>query len=186
VVIAVERFGCGLDVGGAQLLNEDLGARDRAEDDRARRHMLGKNPPAHVPYELAVERELFSRGVTGQHDRVSAAQVAQGLAQAAGWEKTVFGILRSEQDDIEIAGQGAVLEAVVEKMKLWSEFGFGQAARFEATLAYEDGHLQALRDEQRLVAEIARRAGGIDGESAARGSAVAAGKHVEPDSAGFE
>lgn len=163
VVIAVERLSGRFDVGGAQLLNKNLGTGDAAEDDRARGHVLGKDSPAHAPYELAFERKLFWRSAAGQHDCVGAAQVAQGLAQAAGGKQTIFGILRSEQDDVEIAGQGAVLKAIVEEMKLWPEFGFGHAASFETTFAYEDGYLQPLGDEQRLVAEIMRGAGGVHG-----------------------
>src|SRR5579863_2941717 len=84
VMVAVKGFGCGFDVGRAQLLNETLGPGDSAEDDRAGRNMLGLNSSVHAPYQLVLQREAFGRGIAGQSNRIGAAQGTQGFAQAAG------------------------------------------------------------------------------------------------------
>ena len=55
-----------------------------------------------------------------------------------------------------------MLKAVIENMKLRSEFRFSKASRCVAILADDDRHLQFARDQQRFIAKLLRQARGID------------------------
>ena len=74
MTIAIEGFRDGFDIGGAQLQNKILGARDPTKHDWARRNGLGNDATAQAPDELALKRKGFGRGPTREHDGIGTAQ----------------------------------------------------------------------------------------------------------------
>ena len=65
-----------------------------------------------------------------------------GFTQAAAGKHAIACILWSDEDDVEIASQCAMLESVIEKVDLRAEFVFGEAACFETAFAEDDGNAE--------------------------------------------
>ena len=181
MVIAEAGFGRQFNPRVAQLHKEILWAGDAAEGQRVRRQIAGRDGAVRAPHQLAVEREHVLRGAAGEHHGVGAGERGERLAQAAGRQQAVVRVFGGDQHDIEIARQGAVLEAVVEQVQARGKALFRQPSGGEALLAHDHRHLQLARDQQGLVAKIAGSSAGIDHGDPAGAAAVAAREHVEGD-----
>src|SRR5580700_10735458 len=107
----------------------------------------------------------------------------QRLTQAPGWKQPVGRILRRNQHNVEIAGQGAMLKSVIEQMKLRPEFQFRKSSSLVAIFSYDHWHAQFAREQQRFIAELLRQARGIDQPHSSRFSSVSPRQHVELDAA---
>src|SRR5579864_2463934 len=92
----------------------------------------------------------------------------------------------SEQNDVEVAGQGTMLESVVEEMQLRRGLLFREKAGLVPIFPDDDRALQATSDQQRFIAEIIRRAVRINREHATRATAISARQNVESNVAGLE
>jgi hypothetical protein len=66
----------------------------------------------------------------------------QWFAQAASWQQAIVGILRRDENNIEIASEGAVLKAVVEQVELRAESGFSEAAGSVTIFPYDHWDLK--------------------------------------------
>ena len=133
-----------------------LRPRDAAEHHRPGRNVGGNNAATRFPDQLLVERKRLRRRAAGEHDRIGAAERGQRLAQSSGGKQAVASIFGSDQHDIEIAGEGAMLEAIVEQVELRSELLLGKDAGGVAVFADDDRDIQTPRHQQRFIAEIAR------------------------------
>jgi hypothetical protein len=102
-------------------------------------------------------------------------QCTDGFAKATSWQELVSGIVWRYQNDLEIAGQSAVLKAIVEQMKLRAKLGFGKASGAVAILADDYRNLQTAGDQQRFITELLRRSSGINVQNTASGASVPAG-----------
>lgn len=123
--------------------------------------------------------------VFADEEDVGAAERGEGFAQIAGGEELIGDVLPGEEDEVERAGELAVLEAVVEEVCLRGQGGFGELAGLVAECADED--LQAFAGHfEGFVAEALRGAVGVDFFDGAGAPAVAAGEDVEGDSFAFE
>ena len=93
--------------------------------------------------------------VFAEDDNVGVAEGGEGLAQIAGGQEDVVDVFAGEQDDVEIARELAVLEAVVEQVH--DHGGAGIVLRHEAGLvavgADVDGDAGALGEQEGFVAE---------------------------------
>ena len=76
-----------------------------------------------------------------------------------------------------------MLKAVIEQVEFAAEFLFGQEARLVPVSANDHGRFQLARNQQRLIAELRRRAIGIDDRNFGGRATVAAGENVEGDAA---
>ena len=159
--------------------NKVLRAGDAAENDRPVGNVLWQNAAAHAPDQLAIQGESIWRGAAGQNDRVGAAQGGQRLAETSGGQEAVSRIFRRDQDDIEIAGEGAVLEAIVEQVELRSELVFRENSSCVAVLANDDGYSQTSGHEQRFISKVARGTARVDQRDPFCLASVAAGEDVE-------
>ena len=120
------------------------------------------NAAAHAPNNFPFQGKRFCRSAAGQHNCIGTPQRTQRLPQASSRKQAVLRILRRDQHNVEVAGQRAVLKAVVEQMKLRSEFRFGEASCLVAIFADNHRHLQLARNQQRLIAKLLRQSCGID------------------------
>src|SRR6266852_475154 len=110
---------------------------------------------------------------------MGASKRRQWFPQPADRKQSVLQVARLEQDDIKITVQTAVLKAVVQQVKFAGEFFFSQQTGLITIGAHNDGRSKLLRNQQRLVPELIRRAVGIDCCNFRRTAAIATGKHVK-------
>src|SRR5437764_1292150 len=178
-MIAVKGLGCGFDSRNSKLHQEILSARNTTGHHRADRNTFSLNAAPRTPDQLAVQRERFRSGAAGEYDGIGTAQRAEWFAQASSRKQAVTGVLGRDQDDVEIAGQSAMLEAIIKQVQLRPEFLFRKAASFITVLAYDDGDVQPSCHEYRLIAEFASRAGRVNQQYAARAASVAAGEDIK-------
>jgi hypothetical protein len=126
-------------------------------------------------------------GRTGRkHNSVRTLERRERLAQAARRQELVAKIIGSEEHNVKVAKQGAVLKAVVEKMQLRLEFLFRDETGFVAALADNDGDAQTVSDQNWFVAVFRGGAFRVNHQHAARLAAVAAGENVETDAASLQ
>src|SRR5882724_9825722 len=173
-----DRFYDLLFAAGAEAGEELTRTRNAAERNRLLcfTAAIDGHVPAHAPNLLVIERS-FQR--LRQYKRMSAAQRRQRFAQSPYRKQRVFQIAGLEQDDIKIAVQAAMLKSIVEQVKFGREVFFRQQASLIAVRAYDHRNLESLGDQQRLVAELLWRAGGINDCGFSRGAAITAGKHIK-------
>ncbi len=100
--------------------------------------------------------------------------------------QSVFRILRSNQNNIEIPRQRAMLKAVIEQMKLRPEFRLGKKPGFVPVFSHDHRRLQLARHQQRLIAELLRQPCRIDQPHARGLSPVSPRQHIKFDSARLE
>ena len=185
-MVAVEGLGNRLDACGPQLQHEVLRAGDAAEDDRPRWNVFRHNAAPHAPYDLALYWKRLRRGATGENNRVRASQRMQRLAQAPSRKQFVGCVLWRYQNNVEVAGQRTVLKAVVQQMKLRSEFLFSKLSCFIAIFTHNHRHLELARNQKWFVAELLRQSCGIDQPHTLGTSPVPSRQHVELDAARLE
>src|SRR5438105_2726485 len=81
-------------------------------------------------------------------------------------------IAGGKQHNIEIALQAAMLETIVEQMKLRTEHLLGKLAGEEAVFAYNHRYLERASDQQRLVAVFGGTSLGVHYQAAAGAAAI--------------
>src|SRR5947207_9910374 len=92
-------------------------------------------------------------------------------------------VISREQNDIEIARQGPVLESVIEKVHLRAQLVLCVESSPVAAFANEYRTAQAVRDEQRLIAKLFRQPIWIHFQHATAAATIAARKNIERDTA---
>ena len=60
----------------------------------------------------------------------------------------------SDEDDVEVSCQSAVLEGIVQQVQSWAEFLFGKNAGLVALFSQDDWNVETAGNQQRLVAEV--------------------------------
>src|SRR4051812_7728650 len=129
------------------------------------------------------ELQAIERSTVEVSNDIRSPQRAQGLSQASGRQQPVFQIILGEQRDVEIPGQRAMLEAVIEDMKLRTELLLGQLPGFKAAFADNHRTFKTACDQQRLVSELCCNAVRIDRSGASRLTSISARKHVKAEPA---
>src|SRR5690242_2210767 len=122
VMIAIERFGGRFDACSAELHQEIPWTRNSTKNNRPVGNILGKNDAASPPHQFSIQGEGFRSGPAREYHGVGAAQGAKGFAEASGGEQTIASVLGRDQNDIEITGETAMLEAIIQKVQLRAEF----------------------------------------------------------------
>src|ERR671923_2674348 len=178
-MIAVKGLGCRFDSRNSKLGQEILRARNTTEHDRVNRNIFSLNAAPRPPDQLAVQRERFRSGAAGEYDGIGTAQRAEWFAQASSREQAIAGVLGRDQDDIEIAGQSAMLEAIIKQVQLRPEFLFRKAASLMTILPHDDRDVQPSCHEYRLIAKFESRAGRVNQQYAARAASVAVGGDIK-------
>ena len=110
----------------------------------------------------------------------------QCLAQIAGGQQVIVPVLATDEQNVDIAVELAMLKAVVEDVYersfVLARVGFGEHPGIVALGGDIDRHAGLARDQQRLVAELVRRAVEVDAEWNRGAAAIAARKHVDLES----
>src|SRR3984957_14086666 len=97
--------------------------------------------------------QSWRRGCS-KDNRIGSAERAQGIAQAGGRQQSVVSILRRYQNNVEVAGQRAMLKPIIQQVNLRAELRFGERTGAIAVFAHNYRRLQTPGDQQRLVAEF--------------------------------
>ena len=95
-------------------------------------------------------------------------------------------VLRGEQDNIEVAGQRAMLKTVVKNMNRGVVLFLGKHACLISAFANYNGAAKPLSDQERLVSEIERCAVGGDGHCAVGFTSISAGEDIECNATLFQ
>ncbi len=174
---------------GLQHAGEALRPCDSAECQRQRRqrHLASLAEAESSPDDPNRLRASFSREspdyglqckhfVLTQHEDVGLAHSRERFAQVPGRQQVVFDVLAGEQNDIDVARELAVLEAVVKQIH--GDLAvllvlFGEQARAITVGSGKDRHAGALRHQHRLVAVKAGIVVGLDALDQLRGALVA-------------
>ena len=99
-----------------QLLEEPLRPGDAAEGEARVQGFRWNDIAAEVPDKVVPERESVGRRVVGERDSVGTRQRGNRFAQPSGGQQRILGIGGSDQHDIEVSCQPAVLEAVIQQV----------------------------------------------------------------------
>jgi len=157
-VVVVEKELCdGVDSSCAKLLDETLGAGDSAEGSWSRRSALQTQPTVYAPDYLLFGQRKFLFGFIGQDNCIGPGEGTPRFAQTADGEKFVVRILGGNEDDIEVAVEGPMLEAIVKKMELGAEVFFCELSCCRAAFADDpvSTDVIARRGNQRADAVLA-------------------------------
>src|SRR5437763_1826086 len=168
-----------------QLLEKRLRPCDTAKDNRSQGRISQRNSSAQLPNVLTGHRQAGCE-IFRQDQSVCPINRAEWLTQASFREQAVIKILRCQHDNMEIAGQRTMLEAIVENVQLWAELVLCKDAGTVAVFSNDHRASETARDQQWFVAEVIRRAIAIDSEHSTCASAVAARKNVILNVARFE
>jgi len=68
---------------------------------------LRDDPAAHAPHRLPLEREVSGDAPLASTTASATSQITERFAQAPAGQQAVTGILRGDNNDVEIARQGA-------------------------------------------------------------------------------
>ena len=185
VVIGEAEAGGGGEAGGGEALVERLRAGEGAEGEWAFWVPFGKGEGAADEVDggfcvvCDVRAESFGF-FFAEEDGVSATQGAERFAEVTGGDEVIVEVFGGEEEEVEVAVEAAVLEAVVENVDGGGVFGFGEAACGFAIGGDVDGEAgvgcRRLGEEEGFVAEAGGGAGGVDAFDAVGGAAVAPGK----------
>ena len=136
------------------------GAAPRIDGARHRRPRDGGEGVRHAPPRR--QRRGAGRRLAGDDQRVGVPDRAERLAQAAAGQRLVAFVGRGHHREIDVAGEGQVLEAVVEQVDGGAEAALGEGAGPEA-----------IRDSTKTPAPGTPRAS-ISGSSPARARSASA------------
>ena len=117
---------------------------------------------------------------------IGALQGGKRLAQTSRWEQMVGSVLRRDQHDIEVTGQCAMLETVVEQVQLRSEASLRKLASQKPIFSHDHRNLELARDQKWLIAKLLRKSGRIDQKNTAALSPVTTREHIKFHSPGFQ
>ena len=120
VVIAEGEGGLEVDAGRSQAREKLARVGDSAEGDGASLHCRRNEAPAHAPDRGADARVGEGGGgggiVFAQNEEAGAAQRGERLAEAAGGQEAAGGVAGVVQMEVGVAGELAVLEAIIEQV----------------------------------------------------------------------
>src|SRR4051812_37788536 len=95
-----------------QIIKKALWSSDAAEDNWALRHSRYVQFSPRAQNVLSVNWKAVRGGVVDKHDGMSTAERREWFTQSPGRKKRISRVGRAEQEDVEIAMELAVLEAV--------------------------------------------------------------------------
>src|SRR5262249_61489619 len=101
------------------------------------------------------------------------------FAEASRRKHVVTGIFRRYQHNVEVAGQGAVLKAIIEQMQLRPKLSFGINPGLVTFLSEHYIHTQPARDQARLGTEIASPSSRIDSRHTHSAPPISAPKSIQ-------
>jgi hypothetical protein len=121
-----------------------------------------------------------------ESDEIRPVQCGERLAKASGGKQSLCEVGAVNDDDIHVAGELAMLEAVVQKMKggemnrrAFASYVFRQQPGMVTACSDKDWHLGAAGDEQRLIAEAIGVSGRIDLFGGPGGAPIASGEDID-------
>src|SRR5580700_11657691 len=124
VVVTKESLRRWFDRCGSQLQQKILWARNTTKYNGPAGNIFRRNATASPPNQLSIQRKRVRRRAAGEHNGIGTTQRTQRFSQATGGQEAIARVFRSDKDDIEVAGQSAMLEAIVQEVKLRAEFCF--------------------------------------------------------------
>jgi hypothetical protein len=128
----------------------------------------------------------IGRRSAGEHNCIGAMKRSERFAEASRRQQAIAGIVGSDQNDIEVAGKGTVLKAIVEQMELGSELLLGKNSGSTTGFPDDNRNIQAPGHKQRFVAEIIRRSGWVDQEYATCLASETTRENIEFQAARFK
>src|ERR1700690_3428827 len=178
-MVAIKSLSHRFNPGHIELPKELLRLRDPTESHGMGRNALRRNATPSLPKQLALNGERFWKRTANEDHRVSAMQRPQRLAQSARRQQAITGVFRSNQNNVEVTRQSTMLEAVIQKMRLWAEILLGEKTRGVAILADHDRNLEASCHQKGLVPEFKSFASRVHLPDPALPPPVAARKNVK-------